>query len=248
MLIIESQYFPPISVIKTSINDTHVGISLYDNFQKMSFRNRCIIPAANGVISLSVPIKGGREKKLVMKDIMIDQSIDWQTLHWRSVFSAYGRSPWFDHYRDQLKVYYERPYKYLAHWNFDLLKWVYLALGANINIGVLDNDGQFKRDFYFDQGLYTEPYPVPSKIINETLEMPFPDKSIWACQGPNSMFTDLRNQILPKNFQSAEFTKNLSPYPQVFQEKTGFQPNMSIIDLIFCEGPRAMEQLKKSTT
>lgn len=36
------------------------------------------------------------------------------------------------------------------------------------------------------------------------------------------------------------------PYQQVFQDRYGFLPNLSIIDLLFNEGPRASEVLKKS--
>jgi hypothetical protein len=35
------------------------------------------------------------------------------------------------------------------------------------------------------------------------------------------------------------------PYYQVFKDKTGFLPNMSILDLIFNEGLRAKEYLLK---
>lgn len=47
---------------------------------------------------------------------------------------------------------------------------------------------------------------------------------------------DFRNQITPKNKTSF----NLSPYPQVFTEKHGFLPNLSILDLIFCTGPQTV--------
>lgn len=36
------------------------------------------------------------------------------------------------------------------------------------------------------------------------------------------------------------------PYPQVFLEKTGFLPNLSVLDLLFCCGNRAGEILEKS--
>jgi hypothetical protein len=35
-------------------------------------------------------------------------------------------------------------------------------------------------------------------------------------------------------------------YMQVFQEKYGFTPNLSIIDLLFNEGPQALQVLKGS--
>lgn len=37
-------------------------------------------------------------------------------------------------------------------------------------------------------------------------------------------------------------------YPQVFQERLGFVPNLSILDLIFCEGPLALSRLKEKQT
>ena len=50
---------------------------------------------------------------------------------------------------------------------------------------------------------------------------------------------DLRKVISPKVKPAAEF----SPYLQVFNEKFGFVPNLSIIDLLFNYGPRAKEYL-----
>lgn len=37
----------------------------------------------------------------------------------------------------------------------------------------------------------------------------------------------------------------LEPYPQVFQEKKGFIANLSILDLLFNEGPQALSYLEK---
>ncbi len=38
----------------------------------------------------------------------------------------------------------------------------------------------------------------------------------------------------------------VAPYPQVFQDKHGFLPNLSILDLIFCTGPEALRILRQS--
>ncbi|HET8808905.1 MAG TPA: WbqC family protein [Flavobacteriaceae bacterium] len=52
--------------------------------------------------------------------------------------------------------------------------------------------------------------------------------------------TDLRNLIVSKR----EHPKNQTRYAQVFEEKHGFLKNLSVLDLIFNEGPAALEHLK----
>ena len=54
--------------------------------------------------------------------------------------------------------------------------------------------------------------------------------------------TDCRNYFLPKSFQK-ETMHWVPKYPQVFEDRLGFQPNLSIIDLIFCVGPNASDLL-----
>jgi hypothetical protein len=56
------------------------------------------------------------------------------------------------------------------------------------------------------------------------------------------LVTDLRSKWLPKNFQDAE-EGEFPRYTQVFEDRIGFQPNLSILDLLFCEGPNAKNRL-----
>jgi hypothetical protein len=51
---------------------------------------------------------------------------------------------------------------------------------------------------------------------------------------------DLRNSFSPKRKSTSQFP----PYIQVFDEKHGFIPNLSIIDLLFNEGPAAIDYLR----
>ena len=52
-------------------------------------------------------------------------------------------------------------------------------------------------------------------------------------------FDDWRNKILPKNYTDFNAIK----YRQVFEERTGFLPNLSVLDLLFCEGKNAKDLL-----
>ena len=58
---------------------------------------------------------------------------------------------------------------------------------------------------------------------------------------PGSDITDLRSSFHPK----IKSLKNFPSYIQVFGEKHGFMPNLSIIDLLFNEGPGAVDYLNK---
>ena len=53
--------------------------------------------------------------------------------------------------------------------------------------------------------------------------------------------TDLRSHFVPKNKTINYLNKE---YIQVFSSKIGFYPNLSILDLLFCEGPNAISFLK----
>jgi hypothetical protein len=55
--------------------------------------------------------------------------------------------------------------------------------------------------------------------------------------------SDYRNRFLPKSFQQQAPVLH---YQQVFQERIGFQPNLSILDLILCEGPNAIHLLTQN--
>ena len=60
---------------------------------------------------------------------------------------------------------------------------------------------------------------------------------------------DFRERIHPKKDFSLEDTEfSPQPYYQVFQERLGFLPNLSIIDLLFNMGPESLLVLQKSIT
>jgi len=58
----------------------------------------------------------------------------------------------------------------------------------------------------------------------------------------SSDLLDNRNQILPGNYAQMQFVK----YHQVFEDRLGFLPNLSILDLLFCEGKRASGLIQSS--
>jgi hypothetical protein len=68
----------------------------------------------------------------------------------------------------------------------------------------------------------------------------FSETSSYQTQIPE-ITLDARNRWMPKNFQSDDGSLR---YRQVFEDRIGFQPNLSILDLLFCMGPSAHSLLK----
>lgn len=56
---------------------------------------------------------------------------------------------------------------------------------------------------------------------------------------------DFRDKLLPKSFQD-EGIGWQPKYSQVFEDRIGFQPNLSILDLLFCEGPNSLNLIEQS--
>jgi hypothetical protein len=55
---------------------------------------------------------------------------------------------------------------------------------------------------------------------------------------------DFRNTIKPKENNSSSINFPINHYFQVFENKHGFIPNLSIVDLLFNQGPRAKDFLR----
>ena len=67
--------------------------------------------------------------------------------------------------------------------------------------------------------------------------------------GITSDEADFRERIHPKkDFRTEDPDFFPQPYYQVFQEKLGFLPNLSIIDLLFNMGPESLLILQQSNS
>lgn len=122
MILLSTSYFPPISYIRSIVESNEVLIEQYESFQKKTYRNRCSIYAANGVINLSVPIEKSNGKNPIIKDTIIDYSTNWQKQHFKSLESAYKSSPFYEYIIDDFSQFFTKKYKYLLDFNYDILK------------------------------------------------------------------------------------------------------------------------------
>ena len=119
-VLLSSLYLAPIQYYSKIFRAERAVIEADDNYQKQSYRNRCIIAAANGPLALSVPIEKPKELKCKMKDIKIADHGNWQHFHWNAIISAYNSSPFFEYYKDDFALFYEQKTTFLFDLNEQL--------------------------------------------------------------------------------------------------------------------------------
>lgn len=94
-------------------------IEIHDTYQKQSYRNRCLIAGANGILPLSIPIEKPEDGKCEMKDIRISDHGNWRHLHWNALVSAYNSTP-FSNIIAIIFGSFTKKYTYLLDFNEEL--------------------------------------------------------------------------------------------------------------------------------
>lgn len=184
----------------------NVILEVYDSYTKQTYRNRCTIMGANGLISLVIPVVKNHGKKTMVKDTRIDYDTHWNKIHWKSIFSAYSSAPFYEYYEEYFSPIYSKHYKFLVDFNLQLIYRTLEILTMNIDFRL------------------TETYVQTIASIEDARESIHPKKS----------------------FHHADYSFQPVVYQQVFSDRHGFCPDLSIIDLLFNEGPNAGIILKDS--
>lgn len=78
--------------------------------------NRVTITTPNGPLRLSVPLYDARKRQPV-EDLRICYMHAWQRQHWTALFSAYGKTPYWEYYADYIHPLYEKQPEYLIDLN-----------------------------------------------------------------------------------------------------------------------------------
>ena len=118
--LLSSFYLAPVEYYTSLYRNDLVVIEVNDNYQKQSYRNRCIISGANGPLVLSIPVMKPDKDNCKMKDIRIADHGNWQHLHWNAILSAYNSTPYFQYFEDDFRPFYERKIKFLHDFNEEL--------------------------------------------------------------------------------------------------------------------------------
>ena len=162
-VLLPTAYLPPISWITVALHHTDTLIETHESYPKQTLRNRCNIATSSGILSLTVPVKRIKGNHTKTLEIAIDNTRNWQKVHWRSIVTAYNKAPYFLYYRDLFEPVYKRKYDSLIDLNHDLITLLYKVLQNKKNNIHYTDDYIVKPDYTdlrtnFPIGLYPDQY------------------------------------------------------------------------------------------
>lgn len=165
--------------------------------------HRYLIDGPNGEQRLTVALaRRTNAMPVAMRDVLISEHGDWRRRHWGALFSAYGKTPYFDYIADDLQP---------------------IVMGCQSRL--LDFNRQLQR------------------LIVDFLDLPIEVITVEVTDALAAECVDLRGRMGGKQADALPIAD--VPYPQLWAARHGFQPGLSILDLLMNEGREAIFTLQK---
>ena len=221
IILTELHYHPPAALFAELLRADGILLEAHEHYRKQTYRNRCLIRTAQGVQPLTVPvIDGNRDEKVSISAIEIDYRQNWIHRHWRTLQTAYGNSPYFEYYADYLHDIYVSKPALLFDLNLQFLHLLLRCFRLSLPLHLTTE---------YQARYSQQPYSVPFGLT--------------ATSATALLIADRRDWLTPKaglktpEPDSPAVPSLVRPYPQVFGP--GFEPGLSVLDLLFSQGPAA---------
>lgn len=150
----------------------------------------------------------------------------WRKKHWATISQNYSRAAHFRTYKEIFEnLYLQETDEWLSHINYKFIRSINAIFGITTEIK------------------WAEGYPITSSDKTEKLiEICIAEKADTYVSGPAAK--NYINEALFENAKIGLSWMDYSNYPAYKQLQPGFATDVSIVDLIFNEGPQASKFMK----
>jgi len=195
----------------------------YDDVQydKHGWRNRNRVKTPQGTQWLTIPVlsKGNVANRLLINEVGIAWNRMWNVDHWTTLRHLYGRAPYFNRYAPLLASFYERRPQLLADFTIDLTISLARELG-------LDKTRFVRSSSLQAAGSKTDRLVQILQAVGATHYISGPSAKEY-----------MEEEKLRAAGISLEYMVYAYPeYPQLYPP---YDPQVSILDLLFMTGPEA---------
>ncbi len=134
-MIVSTVYLPGLDYMSAAAVCSSLLVEHHETYPKQTWRNRCRLLTANGVLDLVIPVAKPTGRYSKTGEVLISNHLHWQKQHWRTIASAYANAPYFLYYEDLIRPYYFRPPPLLlTEWNEKLLMEISGELGFHLEV------------------------------------------------------------------------------------------------------------------
>lgn len=192
-------------------SDLHIVLD-HVQFEKNSLTNRNKIKTAQGWSWLTVPVKTkGQFKDCPIKDLEINNDLPWTKKHYQTILQNYKKAPYFENYKDFFEKFYNQECVHLNNVlmqsNDFLMKQLNITTPMKYSAAL--NPQKTKSDLVLElcQAVGATTY------LSGPFGRDYLDRQSFAAAGIKILFHDYK----------------MPEYPQLY---TGFEPFMSVIDML----------------
>lgn len=195
-------------------------------YKHREFQNRNRIRTKDGWIWLTVPVICSQGE--LISEVLIDNSKDWRQSHLKSLRSWYGRADYFAEHFPFFESLFSKEWARLIDLNLEIARYVFDILGVRTKIF-------FESEIGTTQAKTQRIVEIGKKI----------DGSVYLSGAGGRDYLDLG--LMSAEGIKCEFQSYDHPvYRQQFlSPENEFIANLSIVDLLFNEGPRSRQIMRK---
>ena len=194
-------------------------------YKKNEFQNRNRIKTADAWQWLTVPVTYRFPQRI--EEVGVNQTVDWQRKHLQALKTNYSKSPFFETYYASFEEFYQQSYELLTEVNVACIRLLMDLLGLKSKV-VLASSLQ----------LGTED---PTLRLVEICRSLRGDAYLSGRDGAKYMDLDtFHSHQLELVFQDF----NHPEYPQCYGP---FEPNLSVVDLLFNCGPESLTIIREAS-
>ncbi|MBX2973799.1 MAG: WbqC family protein [Flavobacteriales bacterium] len=224
-------YFGSVEHYALLARHPRVIIDIGEYYERQSHRTRTSIIGPNGVQHLNVQIVRRSHEKMPLHTVGLSYVESWPQQHLHAIRSAYGQTPWFIHYIDAIEDVLSVRHERLADLLFATMRLGMKWLGLGTELEVSEKYVEVSGEHRAASGGSAECLSERSRGDGRPATRHSPLDT-------SHSLLDLRTTLHPKKPLPPEVPAT-PLYPQVFADRHGFVPRMSVIDLVCNCGPEA---------
>ena len=219
----QPQTFPWLGYFAKIIQSDHFVILDNVQFKKNEWQNRNKIRTQNGWQWLTVPVL--HHFGQLINEVKLNNTSNWRHKHLQALLTSYRKAPYFKQYFPELEELYHKNWQLLIDFNLTGIRWLLKVLNINTPITLASEMKEIPQIINLG---------AEERLIRITKALKA-DTYLSGAGGQEY----LDQGLFPANQVKLIFQQ--FEHPVYHQLQSEFISHLSVLDLLFNEGPRSVQ-------